>query len=50
MENTFYNNKNYIELKKKLNFKDSQILIQVIGEAIQYGIDALAEQLTKGRK
>ena len=47
---TFYTNEKYLKLKKKLNFEDGQLLIDVIGEAIQFGIAVLAKELKIARE
>ncbi len=45
MTDTFFKNSKYLELKKKLGFNDAQLLIDIIGEAIQYGIDLLKKEV-----
>ena len=38
MKKDFYlTNHNYLELKKKLEFKDKRLLIEVVADAIEYG-------------
>lgn len=49
---SFYKeNKNYLELKNKLTrWEDSQKLIELVGDAIQFGIERLAEDLKNVKK
>ena len=40
MTKDFYlTNHNYLELKKKLEFKDKRLLIEVVADAIEFGME-----------
>ena len=43
MAQDIYKSKKYLELRKKLNWEDAQLLINIVKEAVLSGIDSLAE-------
>ena len=43
--NFYETNEKYKELHERLDFKDKYLLTDVVGEAIQYGINVLAKNL-----
>jgi len=48
MTKDFYlTNHNYLELKKKLGFEDKTLLIEVVAEAIEYGMEKMKEEAVK---
>ena len=48
MTKDFYlTNHNYLELKKKLEFEDKGLLIEVVAEAIEYGIGKMKDEAIK---
>ena len=45
MTKDFYlTNHNYLELKKKLEFDDKRLLIKVVVEAIQHGMEKMKDR------
>ena len=45
MTKDFYlTNHNYLELKKKLEFEDKQLLIEVVAEAIEFGMEKMKDE------
>ena len=43
MAQDIYKSKKYLELKKKLNWEDTELLIDIVKEAVFAGIESLAE-------
>ena len=51
MTKDFYlTNHNYLELKKKLEFDDKRLLIEVVAEAIEYGFEKMKDEAIKAVK
>ena len=48
MTKDFYlTNHNYLELKKKLEFDDKRLLIDVVADAIEYGMEKMKDEAIK---
>jgi len=48
MTKDFYlTNHNYLELKKKLEFDDKRLLIEVVADAIEFGMEKMKDEAIK---